>query len=187
MPTILLDIDGVLADFEGAVRRTCAEVGHDLAAVTAHNFTDNLPALIYAHYVGASTQFGWCSAIEPYVGAYAFVADLRTLGDVVAVTAPLRHCPTWESERRAWLLKHVGIRDVVSTRRKDLVWGDVLVEDNEDNLRAWWKRWAVRPGARASKMGILVRHTYNTSADWPTCVPARDFNALYEAVRRAVG
>lgn len=181
MPTILLDIDGVLADFEGAVRRTCAEVGHDLAAVTAHNFTDNLPALVYAHYVGASTQFGWCSAIEPYVGAALLVAELRTLGDVVAVTAPLLHCPTWESERRAWLLKHVGIRDVVSTRRKDLVWGDVLVEDNADNLRAWHARW------QRDSYGILVRHTYNTSADWPTCVPARDFNALYEAVRRAVG
>ena len=86
MPTILLDIDGVLADFVGAVRRTCAEVGHNLTSPTAHNFTDNLPAPVYAHYVGASTQFGWCSAIEPYEGAYAFVADLHTLGDVVAVT-----------------------------------------------------------------------------------------------------
>lgn len=179
-PIILLDVDGVVADFEGAVRRTVAEVGYVMPAPTEWNFTLSFPAEISDHYLNRASQPGWCSAIEAYPGAERFVAELRTLGDVVAVTAPLGCCPTWESERREWL-RCRGIHDVVSTRRKDLVYGDVLIEDKVENLRAWYDRW------QRDAYGILVQHTYNRHADWPTCVPACDFDALLEAVRRAVG
>ena len=186
-PIILLDVDGVVADFEGAVRRTVAEIGYVMAVPTEWNFTLKFPAEVSDHYLNRASLPGWCSTIDPYPGAERFVAELRTLGDVVAVTAPLGCCPTWESERREWL-RCRGIHDVVSTRRKDLVYGDVLIEDKVENLRTWWERWAVKPNRRrVSDMGILVQHTYNRHADWPTCVPVCDFDALLEAVRRAVG
>ena len=98
-PIILLDVDGVVADFEGAVRRTVAEVGYTLPTATEWNFTSQLPAEVSDHYLAHAEQPGWCAGIDPYPGAERFVAELRTLGDVVAVTAPLGCCPTWESER----------------------------------------------------------------------------------------
>ena len=179
-PIVLLDVDGVIADFTNTVRRTVAEVGYVLPTPTEWNFTLSFPAEVADHYLDRASQPGWCSAIDPYPGAERFVAELRTLGDVVAVTAPLGCCPTWESERREWL-RCRGIHDVVSTRRKDLVYGDVLIEDKVENLRAWYDR------SQRDAYGILVQHTYNRHADWPTCVPACDFDALLEAVRRAVG
>ena len=179
-PIILLDVDGVVADFEGAVRRTVAEIGYVMAVPTEWNFTLKFPAEVSDHYLNRASLPGWCSTIETYPEAEWFVAELRTLGDVVAVTAPLGCCPTWESERREWL-RCRGIHDVVSTRRKDLVYGDVLIEDKVENLRAWYDR------SQRDAYGILVQHTYNRHADWPTCVPACDFDALLEAVRRAVG
>ena len=97
-PIILLDVDGVVADFEGAVRCTVAEVGYVLPTLTEWNFTANLSAEVFDHYRDRASQPGWCAAIEPYPGAERFVAELRTLGDVVAVTAPLGCCP------------HVGVR-----------------------------------------------------------------------------
>ena len=179
-PIVLLDVDGVIADFTNTVRRTVAEVGYVLPTPTEWNFTLSFPAEVADHYLDRASQPGWCAGIDPYPGAERFVAELRTLGDVVAVTAPLGCCPTWESERREWL-RCRGIHDVVSTRRKDLVYGDVLIEDKVENLRAWYDR------SQRDAYGILVQHTYNRHADWPTCVPACDFDALLEAVRRAVG
>ena len=180
-PIILLDVDGVVADFEGAVRRTVAEVGYTLPTPTEWNFTAHLPAEVFDHYLDRVKQPGWCAGIETYPEAEWFVAELRTLGDVVAVTAPLGCCPTWESERRQWLRSKLNVVDVVSTARKDLVYGNVLIEDKVENLRAWYDR------SQRDAYGILVQHTYNRHADWPTCVPACDFDALLEAVRRAVG
>ena len=180
-PIILLDVDGVVADFEGAVRCTVAEVGYVLPPTTEWNFTANLPADVFDHFHARASQLGWCSAIQPFPGAERFVAELRTLGDVVAVTAPLGCCPTWESERRQWLRSKLNVVDVVSTARKDLVYGNVLIEDKVENLRTWYDRW------QRDAYGILVQHTYNRHADWPTCVPACDFDALLEAVRRSVG
>lgn len=179
-PIILFDVDGVVADFEGAVRRTVAEVGYVMPELTEWNFTASLPAEVFDHYRDRAAQPGWCSAIEAYPGADSFIQRLRDCGDVVAVTAPLGCCPTWESERREWLRSKLNVVDVVSTARKDLVYGDVLIEDSISNLRTWYDRW------QRDAYGILVQHTYNRHVDWPTCVPVCDFDALLAAVRRAV-
>lgn len=184
--TILLDVDGVLADFVGAVRSTVAEVGHRLGEVTQPDFTAQLAVEhpeVHAHYIFRSAARNWCTEIEPYPGAARFVEQLRQHGEVVAVTAPLRHCPTWESERRAWLRRHVGITDVISTRRKDLVYGDVLVEDSYDNLAKWWARLGHE--ARC----VLVGHAYNKQRNITSKNPGRfpcadvcDYAGLYDII-----
>jgi len=162
---ILLDVDGVVADFVGKVRSTVAAVGHHDLLVDRFDFTsklqDDAPD-IYKHYRTESAAANWCSSIERYRGAVAFVKALRKLGDVVAVTSPLSHCPTWAYERKEWLVERLGFKsdDIVSIKRKDLVVGDFMIDDHYGNIEAWYTRWrgAHNDGHARS---ILVGHDYN--------------------------
>lgn len=162
---ILLDIDGVVADFVGKVRSTVAEVGHHDLVVDRFDFTSKLrddAPFVYKHYRVESAKPAWCSAIAAYDGAAVFVEALRELGDVVAVTSPLSHCPTWAHERRDWLVDRLGFKsdDIVSVKRKDLVVGDFFIDDHHGNLDAWNTRWR---GAHDDGIArcYLVGHDYN--------------------------
>lgn len=75
------------------------------------------------------------------------------------MTAPLLHCPTWESERREWLRCHFGFkaRDVIFTARKDLVHGDVLIDDKPEHVKEWSLRWG--------KCAVLWAQPYNSARD----------------------
>ena len=64
-PIVLLDVDGVIADFTNTVRRTVAEVGYVLPTPTEWNFTLSFPAEVADHYLDRASQPGRCSAIDP--------------------------------------------------------------------------------------------------------------------------
>ena len=158
-PVFLLDIDGVVADFLSAVRRCVAEVSSQPITVTQWDFLTELQQLRpveYRHYRAKSTERGFCGAIPLLPGAASFVEQLRSRYRVVALTMPLAHCPTWESERRQWLRGHVNFdpRDVVFAFDKMLVGGAVLLDDRPENVRDWA---AVHPSGR----GMLMAAAYN--------------------------
>ena len=161
---VLLDVDGVLADFLGGVRRVVAEVTDQPVPLRQTIYTDDLVGEVAAHWLRRSAEVAFCAGLEPYPGVPEAVEELRRVADVVAVTAPLKHCTGWEGVRRAWLAKHYGFaaRDVVFTSRKDLVFGDVLVDDHFDHVEPWITRWAKNhPDVVSSPLvapGVNPRH-----------------------------
>jgi 5'-nucleotidase len=166
-PVILLDVDGVLADFIGANLRTLSRAGlhgyrredvtqWDCAA--AWGLSDATKTIMKR----AWSAPGFCQCIEPYPEAEGMVDRLREIGDVYAVTAPMSSNPTWMHERREWLVDYFGFKgdaDIVQTAAKHLVRGDVFVEDKASTLHSWQLAWP-------ESTGVLWSRPYNEIESW---------------------
>lgn len=166
-PRILVDVDGVLADFlTPCLQAVEAQTGRSYHPddVSTWDIMDGLcideetSKAIYA-----SMQFeGMCLGMSPYEGARVGVDRLRSLGDVWAVTSPFGGTH-WMHERDAWLVKHMGFHKDqvlhVRGRAKHAVRGNVLIEDKVSTLREW----------RASNpygIPLLFERRYNLGEGW---------------------
>lgn len=154
---ILLDCDGVLADFASAfldtINRTLGRL-HVLSDITEFSFAHSLK--LNQDEINAcclAIHEGWCRALKPYPGARAGVAALKSIADVYVVTSPFPGVPTWSSERETWLLEHFTIpsKRVVHTSAKYICAGDFLIDDRTDHLVAW-----------------SVEHPEGKAIRWPT-------------------
>lgn len=165
-PVVLLDVDGVLANFIEASLRVLRAVGvsaeHD--DVTSWHLEDSLGLTNKQRgwLMEAWSEPGFCSMIPPYAGAREGVDALREVADVYAVTAPMWSSPTWQGERTEWLVKHFAFdrKDVVSTHAKYLVAGDVLVDDKPETV-AKWRQWGRITGRGHTGLGVLWDRPYN--------------------------
>lgn len=175
-PRVLLDVDGVLAQFTraflGAVR---AELGHDydVDAVTTYSLIDclGLSKAEFDRCAAHVNEPGFARTLDVYPGAVEGVAALHRVADVYIVTSPWNSNPTWTYDREAWLAEHFGIPHsrVVHTSAKHLVRGDVLVDDKTSTLVEWQAehptgiavQWVTPHNARDQWDGAATR-------DWPT-------------------
>jgi len=152
---VLVDCDGVLADFvlrvvefvnhhtAGATR---ADFGRDAVPYTHDHVTgwDCFAALGAEHLQGAfdahASRPGFCRGLPVLKGAEQFVEAIRDLGcELVIVTTPYEAAQLWTHERIAWLRSHFEIekRDVVFCKRKELVRGEVLIDDALHNAESF--------------------------------------------------
>lgn len=142
-PRILVDCDGVLADFlllylelhEGL--NGCAHTHED---VTDHDFTKCIATpeqdeRVWRHI---DKTPGLIRNLFPMEGALHGLGKLRELGDVVCVTSP--HIgPTWVPERFRWLMDLAGFkkRDIVFRSDKKHEPGDVFIDDKLSHVIEW--------------------------------------------------
>lgn len=163
-PTVLLDVDGILADFITPAlalvkRLTGATYEHD--DISTWEIFDSMPEaesvkdMIYKQFM---TQRGYCRSIPVYPCAKEGVRELQKVADVVVVTSPFWGSPTWMHERQEWLQEHFGIDkdDVIHARRKHRIMGDVFVDDKASHV----VDWAI---AHPDKRAILWPMLYNES------------------------
>lgn len=144
---VLLDCDGVLADFVGCLLSW-------VAARTGKEFPPSMiqtwdPFESLSHELDVKTlrgQFeqwmvmpGVCSGIAPLREALDGIALIRAAAEIYVVTAPWVPSPTWAYERTAWLRKWFSIDSdhVLHTSAKHLISGDVFVDDKAENVRRW--------------------------------------------------
>ena len=153
---ILLDCDGILADFVGSVLRLLpGDLTHE--HVTSMDIQKSLAlgpsniAMLTRELCGQN----FASLIKPLHGSKKFVRELKKRGEITVVTRPMTNSPTWVWERIGWLYKHFGLEHIEFTDRKDLVPGDVLIDDDPENLVTF-------PGRR-----ILLDQPWNRGADLP--------------------
>jgi 5'-nucleotidase len=167
-PILLLDVDGVLADFVGPTLDyvntawgyraqrddvKCWDIGHalDLAIerrVALRRFW---------------TRPGFCRHLPVLPGALEAVDTLKQYAEIHLVTTPLANCPTWQHEREIWIERYFGISAdyVHHCYHKRIVDGDVLVDDGVHNIQAW-SSWRGRaPWARA----LLWTASHNTTSN----------------------
>lgn len=141
---ILIDVDGVLADFAGSFINLANELFHRGAPkltvdqVTDFDFakcgilTESQVHTLFAA-IAADSNFTRCLPVLP--GAREALADLREIGRVVAVTSPL-YAGEWVNGRVDWL-KGLGFKEtaIVFCKDKSLVRGDLLIDDGEHNIK----------------------------------------------------
>ena len=144
-PRVLLDVDGVLADFIGEALAIANDLlGCAFRREHVHSF-DFTTALGLTPYAAAAVKRrigstpGLARSLDVYPGAIAGVRRLRQIADVYIVTSPWNSNPTWTHDREVWLRRHFAIpsEKVIHTSAKHVCVGDVLVDDRTETCVAW--------------------------------------------------
>ncbi len=167
-PRIVLDVDGVLCDFQTPALDTIERLTGRRPSVDVYDFLEGFADYEKADCWAAMNERGFCEGLNPYPGARAFVDDLRKLGRVVFATAPMRGL-TWEGERRRWIVDHMGAAwgDVASVPDKTLVSGEAFIDDHPEHVRDW--------RAHHDGLALLFDRPFNRAADDLRHVRAADY------------
>lgn len=148
-PRVLLDCDGVLADFIGGVMpiiNSLLGTSYTPADVTEFSFAEALgmtpeQGAAVKRAIGAAPRLS--AGLAVYPGAIDGVRRLREIADVHIVTSSWDSNETWEFDRKAWFKRHFGIdhHGITFTAEKHRVTGDVLVDDKTSTCEAWRAAW----------------------------------------------
>lgn len=153
---ILIDQDGVLADFEQGVYQYWQDkFGTPLPIKNSErkNFylADDLPTdkkelrdELYQIY----SSKGFFENLPPITGAVQALHELLDIGhDVRICTAPISSYQNCVAEKFAWVDKHLGkdwINRIILTKDKTWVRGDILIDDKPQitgSLSPVWEHW----------------------------------------------
>ncbi|KAK7123193.1 hypothetical protein R3I94_020098 [Phoxinus phoxinus] len=144
---VLVDMDGVIADFEGGF----------LKKFKARFPNEPFISLEDRRGFWVSTQYGdmrsdlcdkaisiWESKnffmeLEPLPGGVEALKEMSKMEntDVFICTSPIKHYSFCPYEKYAWIEKHLGpefLEQIILTRDKTVVTGDVLIDDKPDIL-----------------------------------------------------
>jgi 5'-nucleotidase len=150
-PTVLVDMDGVLADFDAAIlKRVAADLPHITPLPTRRNFyiADDYPE----HSIlirEMSRQPGFFASLPVVHGALEGWRRIIDLGYRPRVcTAPMRSNPACRTEKLAWLTKHFEpdfgpsvARQAIVTKEKHLCAGTALIDDRPEVRRSGEAIW----------------------------------------------
>lgn len=170
MACVLLDVDGVAADFHGALLDQLRRPREPIPAINGSILPQLTEEEQYrARELMADSMF-W-DDLPVISGSREAVGKLRAAGHhVVWTTSPWAACPEWFDVRCRWLYHNFqsGIEDIIVGQRKELIAGDLLVDDVVGNV----ERWAV---ARRRATSILFGTPYNEQDLWR---PRADWSLL---------
>lgn len=138
---MLLDVDGVIADFVGTTFRQFGLLTGAMLPDAVCTSWDvlGLPEIApHRDLVRAWwTSENWCLRMDEYTDAIAPVCHLLGIADVEFVTTPFPS-KFWHSERDEWLRRRFGRSvGVTFTHRKDRIVGDFLVDDKPKTIDEW--------------------------------------------------
>ena len=136
---ILVDMDGVLADFDGGVIETYNRLHpRDVVAFPekrTHRYISwEYPGEIRSELEGIIASPGFFRGLKPIPGAIGAVYEMKRRGDeVYFCTRPLLTNLFCMDEKRRWTLEYFGkewVARVIPEMDKTRVPGDILIDDN---------------------------------------------------------
>lgn len=137
----LIDLDGTLADYDGAMRRDMALIstpGEEIA------WYDGAPAHMKARKTMIQDQPGWWLNLEPLPLGMQVVDIMGSLGFkmMILTKGPAKRNPNAWSEKVLWCRKHVPHIPVTIAADKGLVYGKVLMDDFPEYAERWleWRK-----------------------------------------------
>ncbi|MDP2907241.1 MAG: 5'-3'-deoxyribonucleotidase [Nanoarchaeota archaeon] len=138
---ILLDMDDVLADFEGEFftrwraqypDKPCIELEDRKGFNLDKQYPEELRELVKSVYNAP----GFCKSLKPIPGSLESVLEMKQEGhDVFICTSPLTYYENCVLEKYQWTEQHLGnewAKKVILTRDKTLVKGDFLIDDRPE-------------------------------------------------------
>lgn len=136
-PTILVDMDGPLADFDVHFFQRCASEGWTLDCTVEaqrHRFaTDHIPNRRERDAARAMVDTpGWFRDLPVTPGAQDGLRGLAEFAEVWICTKPLEANGTCRDDKAAWLAEHFGdewVQRLILAPDKSMVRGDVLLDD----------------------------------------------------------
>lgn len=162
-PLVLLDCDGILADFVGWFLLKIEQelrVSYHREDVLKFDFS-NLPGWdgIKREAWDLCRAPGFARNIPVLDGAKDGVRRLQELADVEICTSPMYKSSSWTSERDEWIERHFNIshRDIHHVRKKFRVPADFLIDDSGENCDAY--------GIAAAGTPLLWDRPYNKTFD----------------------
>jgi 5'-nucleotidase len=195
-PTVLVDMDGVLADFDGEVlARLNDRYGDSIqpleldppAFYTAENFRAEDQAQVW----GISNEPRFVAElplVENALDGWERILEAGFTPQICSKPIPKEFYPTCEAEKREWLEEHVVPRfgmwvvdTAIFTTDKTLCPGAVLIDDNPPHL--------IKNAARASWKQVVFHRPCNDTPDSKSFVRLNGWNdpLLSEKLREAAG
>ena len=138
---ILVDQDGVLADFEGRFLELWREWYPDEAYApnedrTSFQITDAYPPELKDQVEGVYNSLGFILSLPPIAGAVEAIQEMVALGHTVRIcTSPLTRYEDCVLEKYAWVEKYFGIdfvRNLILSKDKTFIRGDILIDDKPE-------------------------------------------------------
>jgi 5'-nucleotidase len=134
---VLVDMDGVVADFEEGHARMCSLRGLPDHVVASDRQKWDLLDVLNEPWRSTVLELwhspGFFRGLRPISGAYQGLHALLQEGvDVFLCTAPMIHHETCAQEKLAWVAEHLGREfagRVIISRDKTIIHGDYLVDD----------------------------------------------------------
>ena len=146
---ILIDQDGVLADFDRAAmdEYTRRFPGPSPFPSDRKQFylADSIPRELRSRVESIYNEPGFFQRLPLITGAGEALAEMiRRNIDFVICTSPVLGNPTCLQDKYNWLVEHFGsrvARRVIFTKDKTLVRGDILIEDRPDVTGEYPRSW----------------------------------------------
>lgn len=118
---VYVDMDGVVADFEKAIR-PLAPQWDAMSPEEKGNITDLV----------CGNQPGFFENLDPIEGAVEAVQRIARSYETYFLSAAMWNVPSSYTEKRIWIEKHFGDafrKKLILTHRKDLNYGHFLIDD----------------------------------------------------------
>jgi 5'-nucleotidase len=140
-PTVvLLDMDGVLVDWDAGFRAEWQKFGHkdsDIDRTTSYFMEDCVAPELRGAALAVINQPHFFRDLPPMPGAVEAVREMLEAGfDLYICTSPLDTNPTCCQDKLEWVRKYLGdlmpMTKVVMSRDKTLMIGDVLIDDKPE-------------------------------------------------------
>ena len=128
----LVDMDGTVADYDGAMTRDLAPLRHpdEPGPVVIHGAKETLPDYYRARVNLIRNRAGWWAKLGRLEDGFRVVDMMRRLGYVVHVlTKGPKSSPNAWSEKIQWCKDHMPDDLVTISSDKSLVYGRVLMDD----------------------------------------------------------
>jgi len=125
---LLIDMDGVIADFRKAIIENS-----DISIEDFDNHTNDAENRVDQFCIQNTTIF---ENLQPIENAIESVTKLFDYYDIYFCSTPMYLVPESYKSKRIWLEKHFGelaSRRLILTHRKDLIKGDILIDDRKVN------------------------------------------------------
>jgi len=138
---ILIDMDDVLADFDGEFYNRWAKTHSDKPITPPHErncfyIMDESPEDYRQYITEINTSPGFIRSLPLVDGGTKAVKQIAEMGHVIYIcTSPLNNYYNCVKEKYEWIEEHLGFewtKKLILTKDKTLIQGDILIDDKPE-------------------------------------------------------